>query len=260
MRPVLARDQHRQIFSLSARAAVALIWFTQSWNAPPYEIRPLRRHGSLPPSRFHARGSPCSFPPYSSSTVMPSRPRSAHLSPKVARELVDPVDFGGARRYLVGGELPDRRAQLSNVLAMAGSRARESYASSCPAASVWWRPSGLRSLYYVYVNVNSTGGRHHPGTGCRKCAPRGSPVFRRRRQSRSRIAISPTRLYVLALHMRSIARRRQHLQELDQLLALVAGRRIDIEKFPGSRKRKARGACRAESLDPRPLPLAEMRD
>ena len=42
----------------------------------------------------------------------------AQLAPQVGRELVGAVDLGGARRDLVGGELPHRRAQHVDRLAV----------------------------------------------------------------------------------------------------------------------------------------------
>ena len=43
-------------------------------------------------------------PPYSSSTVMPSKSERAELRPQIARERIVAVDLGGARRDLGCGE------------------------------------------------------------------------------------------------------------------------------------------------------------
>ena len=58
-----------------------------------------------------------SAPPYSSGTVMPSRPSVAHLAPQVHRELVAAVDLGGARGDLGVGEGAHRVAQRVDVFA-----------------------------------------------------------------------------------------------------------------------------------------------
>ena len=52
-----------------------------------------------------------SAPPYSSSTVMPSRPSAPELRPEVARKLVVAVDRRRARRDGARGECRDRVAQ-----------------------------------------------------------------------------------------------------------------------------------------------------
>ena len=63
----------------------------------------------------------------------------AHLAPEVVRKLVGAVDLGGTRRDLVGGELPDRRAQHVDRVAVVevdGGKVLHRHASRVGESSV----------------------------------------------------------------------------------------------------------------------------
>ena len=104
------RDQLGQVLLLLRLAAVALASGSRTgWSARRTTGRPRPRRARSPPSRRCGRGSPCSLPPYSSFTVMPSRPSSPSLRHRSCGNRLSRSMSAARGAISVGGEVAARR-------------------------------------------------------------------------------------------------------------------------------------------------------
>ena len=182
-------------------------------------------------------------PPYSSSTVMPSRPRSPILRHRSGGKLVVAVDLGRARRDLGGGELPHGLAQHVDRLAVVEVEGGKS------SMSVSRNRHGPRINVRcdVYVNVKSAF-RRRPGVA-------GLPRPAAPASARSASRPAPRRC-PRAAAAASRAGRRASAGTWPSCGRSLPVARVDVEELADLRQREPEPLAAQDQLDPRALALA----